>query len=118
MTDRLDDGPLTHGPPTPGPFFHGTAAKLRPGDLLTAGFRSNYRSTVIMNHVYFTALPDGAGLAAELAVELLGGTGVPRVYEVEPTGAYEDDPNVTDKKFPGNPTRSFRTRGRSVSSAS
>ena len=62
-----------------------------------------------MNHVYFTALRDGAGLAAELAVELLGGAGAPRVYEVEPTGVFEDDPNVTDKKFPGNPTRSFRS---------
>ncbi len=91
-----------------GPFFHGTAAALRPGELLTAGRRSNYRPEVVMNHVYFTSLRDGAGLAAELAVELLGG-GVPRVYEVEPTGAFEDDPNVTDKKFPGNPTRSFRS---------
>jgi hypothetical protein len=92
-----------------GPFFHGTAAVLRPGDMLTAGYRSNYRPEVVMNHVYFTALRDGAGLAAELAVELLGGDGVPRVYEVEPTGSFEDDPNVTDKKFPGNPTRSFRS---------
>ena len=82
---------------------------LHPGDRLTAGFRSNYRPDVVMNHVYFTALKDGAGLAAELAVELHGGTGVPHVYEVEPTGAFEDDPNVTDKKFPGNPTRSFRS---------
>ncbi|MET1007348.1 MAG: NAD(+)--rifampin ADP-ribosyltransferase [Propionibacteriaceae bacterium] len=100
MTVPLDDGP----------FFHGTTAMLRPGDVLVAGFRSNYRSSVIMNHVYFTALLDGAGLAAELAVELSGGTNVPHVYEVEPTGAFEDDPNVTDKKFPGNPTRSFRTK--------
>lgn len=99
MTDRLDDGP----------FFHGTAAALQPGDLLTAGFRSNYRPDIVMNHVYFTALRDGAGLGAELAVELLGGNGVPHVYEVEPTGAFENDPNVTDKRFPGNPTRSFRT---------
>ena len=92
-----------------GPFFHGTAALLRPGEFLTAGFRSNYRPDIVMNHVYFTALISGAGLAAELAVELLGGTGVPRVYEVVPTGAFEDDPNVTDKKFPGNPTQSYRT---------
>ncbi|WP_439591434.1 NAD(+)--rifampin ADP-ribosyltransferase [Microbacterium sp.] len=88
-----------------GPFFHGTKADLRVGDLLTAGFRSNYRPEIVMNHVYFTALPDGAGLAAELAA----GDGEPRVYEVEPTGAFEDDPNVTDKKFPGNPTRSYRS---------
>ena len=99
MGDTLDDGP----------FFHGTAAVLHPGDLLVAGFRSNYRPEVVMNHVYFTATKDGAGLAAELAAELLGGTALPRVYEVEPTGGFEDDPNVTDKKFPGNPTRSYRT---------
>ena len=89
-----------------GPFFHGTKAALRVGDLLTPGFRSNYRPDVVMNHVYFTALRDGAGLAAELAA----GEGAPRVYLVEPTGTFEDDPNVTDKKFPGNPTRSYRTR--------
>lgn len=88
-----------------GPFFHGTKADLREGDLLTAGFRSNYRPEITMNHVYFTALVDGAGLAAELAA----GEAAPRVYEVEPTGVFEDDPNVTDKKFPGNPTRSYRS---------
>ncbi|WP_282944151.1 NAD(+)--rifampin ADP-ribosyltransferase [Cellulomonas endometrii] len=95
MSRALDDGP----------FFHGTKADLRTGDLLTAGFRSNYRPEVVMNHVYFTALSDGAGLAAELAA----GDGAPRVYVVEPTGPFEDDPNVTDKKFPGNPTRSYRS---------
>jgi rifampin ADP-ribosylating transferase len=89
-----------------GPFFHGTKADLRAGDLLTAGFRSNYRPDVVMNHIYFTALRDGAGLAAELAA----GGGAPRVYLVEPTGSFENDPNVTDKKFPGNPTRSYRSR--------
>jgi Rifampin ADP-ribosyl transferase len=88
-----------------GPFFHGTKADLQVGGLLTAGFRSNYRAEVVMNHIYFTALPDGAGLAAELAA----GDGAPRVYAVEPTGPFEDDPNVTDKKFPGNPTRSYRS---------
>ena len=89
-----------------GPFFHGTKADLQVGDLLTPGFRSNYRSDVVMNHIYFTALADGAGLAAELAP----GDSAPRVYVVEPTGGFEDDPNVTDKKFPGNPTRSYRSR--------
>ncbi len=69
------------------------------------GFASNYRPEIIMNHIYFTALPDGAGLAAEIAA--LEGT--PHVYEVEPTGPFENDPNVTDKKFPGNPTRSYRS---------
>ena len=89
-----------------GPFFHGTRADLKIGDLLTAGFRSNYRETVVMNHIYFTALPKGAGLAAEIAK----GDGRPRVYIVEPTGEFENDPNVTDKKFPGNPTRSYRSK--------
>ena len=88
-----------------GPFFHGTKANLREGDLLRPGFRSNYRPEVVMNHIYFTASSNGAGLAAELAA----GDGAPRVYAVEPTGAFEDDPNVTDKKFPGNPTRSYRS---------
>jgi rifampin ADP-ribosylating transferase len=88
-----------------GPFFHGTKADLRVGDLLTAGFRSNYRPDIVMNHIYFTAIADGAGLAAELAP----GDGAPRVYAVKPTGAFEDDPNVTDKRFPGNPTRSYRS---------
>lgn len=89
-----------------GPFYHGTKAHLSPGDLLTAGRRSNYRPDVVMNHIYFTALIGGAGLAAELAA----GDGDPHVYRVEPTGEWENDPNVTDKKFPGNPTRSYRSR--------
>lgn len=69
-----------------GPFFHGTTVDLRVGDLLSAGFRSNYRPEMVMNHIYFTALVDGAGLAAEIAAELSGGGAVPRVYAVEPTG--------------------------------
>ena len=93
------------GVPDEGPFFHGTKADLQVGDLLTAGFHSNYRPEVVMNHIYFSALRDGAGLAAELAA----GDGAPRVYAVEPTGTFENDPNVTDKKFPGNPTRSYRS---------
>ena len=92
-----------------GPFFHGTTADLQVGDLLTAGFASNYRPEITMNHIYFTALADGAGLAAELAAELAPGEAQPHVYAVEPTGEFENDPNVTDKKFPGNPTRSFRS---------
>lgn len=95
MSEPLDEGP----------FFHGTKAELHEGDLLTAGFRSNYRPEIVMNHIYFTALVAGAGLAAELAA----GDGEPRVYVVEPAGAFENDPNVTDKKFPGNPTRSYRS---------
>jgi tetratricopeptide (TPR) repeat protein len=92
-------------PTDKGPFYHGTKADLKTGDLLTAGFNSNYDPTVVMNHIYFTALPGGAGLAAELAP----GDGQARVYVVEPTGSFESDPNVTDKKFPGNPTRSYRS---------
>ena len=97
FTDKLSDN---------GPFYHGTKADLQVGDLLTAGGRSNYNPEVIMNHIYFTALVNGAGLAAALAK----GDGRERVYIVEPTGSFENDPNVTDKKFPGNPTRSYRTR--------
>ncbi|TCV08167.1 rifampin ADP-ribosylating transferase [Sphingobacterium alimentarium] len=89
-----------------GPFYHGTKVDLQIGDLLTAGFNSNFKPEIIMNHIYFTALVNGAGLAAELAK----GNGNPRVYIVEQTGDFENDPNVTDKKFPGNPTRSYRSR--------
>ncbi|MDQ0592783.1 hypothetical protein QFZ37_001152 [Chryseobacterium ginsenosidimutans] len=89
-----------------GPFYHGTKADLQIGDLLTAGFASNYYPEIIMNHLYFTALKNGAGLAAALAK----GDGRERIYIVEPTGEFENDPNVTDKKFPGNPTRSYRSK--------
>ena len=89
-----------------GPFYHGTKADLQVGDLLTAGGISNYKSEIKMNHIYFTALVNGAGLAAALAK----GDGRERVYIVEPTGSFENDPNVTDKKFPGNPTRSYRSQ--------
>jgi len=89
-----------------GPFYHGTKADLKVGDKLTAGRLSNYHSELIMNHIYFTALTAGAGLAAAMAK----GDGRQRVYIVRPTGPFEDDPNVTNKKFPGNPTRSYRTQ--------
>jgi rifampin ADP-ribosylating transferase len=97
FTDQLSDK---------GPFYHGTKADLKIGDLLIAGSRSNYKSDVIMNHIYFTALVNGAGLAAALAK----GDGRERVYIVEPTGKFENDPNVTEKKFPGNPSRSYRSQ--------
>ena len=93
-------------PSDKGPFYHGTKADLQVGELLTAGGNSNYKSELIMNHIYFTALVNGAGLAASLAK----GDGPERVYLVEPTGSFENDPNVTDKKFPGNPTRSYRSQ--------
>jgi len=97
---------FTDKPSDNGPFYHGTKADLQIGDLLTAGSTSNYKSELIMNHIYFTALPNGAGLAAALAK----GDGRERVYIVEPTGSFENDPNVTNKKFPGNPTRSYRSK--------
>lgn len=97
-------GTLIH-PVDKGPFYHGTRANLKTGDLLTAGYNSNYQSGLVMNHIYFTAQVNGAGLAAALAK----GEGSERVYIVEATGGFEDDPNVTNKKFPGNPTRSYRT---------
>ena len=93
-----------------GPFYHGTAAKLEPGTLLSPGFESNYQKGRVSNHIYFTALPaPAAGLAAELAVVLTGAEPPGHVYVVEPTGPFEDDPNVTNKRFPGNPTKSYRS---------
>lgn len=89
-----------------GPFYHGTKADLQVGDLLVAGGNSNYKPELKMNHIYFTANVNGAGLAAALAK----GEGRERVYIIEPTGEYENDPNVTDKKFPGNLTRSYRSQ--------
>ena len=97
---------FTDKPSDSGPFYHGTKADLQVGDLLTPGGNSNYHPEVIMNHIYFTALVNGAGLAAALAK----GDGRERVYIVEPTGSFEHDPNVTNKKFPGNPTRSYRSQ--------
>jgi len=93
-------------PADKGPFYHGTKADLKVGDLLQAGGSSNYKPELKMNHIYFTALVNGAGLAAALAK----GDGPERVYIIEPTGSFENDPNVTDKKFPGNPTRSYRSQ--------
>jgi hypothetical protein len=96
---------FTDDPSDKGPFYHGTKADLKVGDLLTPGGNSNYQSDLIMNHIYFTALVNGAGLAAALAK----GEERERVYIVEATGSFEHDPNVTNKKFPGNPTRSYRS---------
>jgi len=93
-------------PSDEGPFYHGTKADLQVGDLLTAGGNSNYKPGLKMNHIYFTANINGAGLAAALA----NGDGRERVYIIELTGKFENDPNVTDKKFPGNLTRSYRSQ--------
>lgn len=87
-------------------FFHGAKADLRPGDLIGPGFASNYGQRKEAAFVYLTATLDAAVWGAELAV----GEGSGRIYVVEPTGALEDDPNLTDQKFPGNPTRSYRSR--------
>ena len=88
-----------------GVYLHGTKADLAVGDLLVPGRESNFEAGRVMNYVYFTATLDAAVWGAELA----GGEGRGRIYIVEPTGEFEDDPNVTDKKFPGNPTQSFRS---------
>jgi rifampin ADP-ribosylating transferase len=89
-----------------GALFHGTKADLRVGDLLEPGRTSNFGQGRTAGHVYVTATLDAATWGAELAK----GEGRGRIYVVEPTGDLEDDPNVTDKRFPGNPTRSYRTR--------
>ena len=89
-----------------GVYLHGTKADLAVGDLLVPGRESNFEAGRVMNYVYFTATLDAAVWGAELAA----GEGCGRIYVVEPTGGFEDDPNVTDKKFPGNPTQSFRSR--------
>jgi rifampin ADP-ribosylating transferase len=89
-----------------GVYLHGTKAELSVGDLLAPGRESNFETGRVMNYVYFSATLDAAVWGAELA----RGEGRGRIYVVEPTGAFEDDPNVTDKRFPGNPTQSFRSR--------
>lgn len=90
-------------PPT---YFHGTKAELRDGELIGPGYASNYGSRRPAKFVYLTATLDAAVWGAELAA----GNGRGRIYLVEPTGPIEDDPNLTDKRFPGNPTKSFRSR--------
>lgn len=95
----------TDGAGAPG-YLHGTKADLKPGDLIEVGRASNYGDRNLAKFVYLTATLDAATWGAELAV----GEGRGRIYIVEPTGPIEDDPNLTDKKYPGNPTRSFRTR--------
>jgi rifampin ADP-ribosylating transferase len=89
-----------------GPFYHGTKASLEPGEMLIPGWGSNFEDGRIANNIYFTATLDAATWGAELAK----GDGEGRIYIVEPTGPFEDDPNLTNKRFPGNPTRSYRTR--------
>lgn len=104
MTD--DRGPVPFEIHESGAILHGTRAQLEIGDVLVPGRPSNYEEGRIMNHVYMTETLDAAAWGAELAP----GDDPPRIYLVEPLGEIEDDPNVTDKKLPGNPTRSFRSR--------
>ncbi len=87
-------------------FYHGTKADLKPGSLIQPGFNSNYGKRKNATYVYLTATLDAAVWGAELAL----GEGPGRIYIVETTGPIEDDPNLTDKKFPGNPTQSYRSR--------
>lgn len=93
-----------------GPFYHGTKSLLKPGSELIPGFGSNFQDGRVSNNIYFTTLLDTAAWGAELAAVLAGSKEPGHIYVVEPLGPFEDDPNVTNKRFPGNPTQSFRTR--------
>ncbi len=127
MTDECDDQdvPDDFDPPPPasindydhitGPFLHGTRTAFGAGALVVPGWVSHFRPDRPLAHVYFTTRPETSAWGAELAASLAPadddtGPATARVYEVEPLGPFEDDPNVTDKKFPGNPTRSYRSR--------
>jgi rifampin ADP-ribosylating transferase len=99
MNNHANDDPT-------GLYYHGTRADLKPGDLIVPGFASNYGQRRTASWVYFTATLDAAIWGAELAQ----GEARERIYIVEPTGAMVDDPNLTDQKYPGNPTRSYRTQ--------
>ena len=102
----MENQPTLSAAKDPGPFYHGTKADLKAGDLLRPGYSSNFGERKRANYIYLTATLDAATWGAELGV----GEGPGRIYRVEPTGPFEDDPNLTDQKFPGNPTRSYRTR--------
>lgn len=108
MDDAGSHIPVTfeHCDHVEGPFYHGTKASLKIGDTLTPGYGSNFEDGRKSNNIYFSATLDAAVWGAELA----RGEGPGRIYVVEPAGPFEDDPNLTNKRFPGNPTRSYRTR--------
>jgi len=93
-----------------GPFYHGTKADVSIGDLLSPGFPSNYDQARVLRHIYFSSLLEPAMWGAELAAAFSRSGGRGKIYIVEPTGAFEDDPNLTNKRFPGNPTKSYRTQ--------
>lgn len=99
MDNQIETNPITE------PFYHGTKADLKLGDLIEPGFNSNYGQRNKAKYIYLTATLEAATWGAELAF----GESAGRIYIVEPTGAYENDPNLTDKKFPGNPTKSYRS---------
>ena len=113
----IGEGSSTHVPVTydscehiDGPFYHGTKSALGAGDELVPGYGSNFQQSRVSNNIYFTALVDTAAWGAELATALAGSGERGHIYVVEPLGPFEDDPNVTNKRFPGNVTQSYRTR--------
>ena len=93
-----------------GPFYHGTKSRLEVGEELVTGHGSNFQEGRVSHNIYFSALIDTAAWGAELSTALAGSGERGYVYIVEPTGPFEDDPNVTNKRFPGNITQSYRTR--------
>lgn len=101
---------MTYAKDATGPFYHGTGADLSTGDLLKPGFTSNFADRKL-SWIYFSGTLDAATWGCELAKGPKGNESArERIYIVEPTGAFEDDPNLTDKKFPGNVTQSYRSR--------
>ena len=106
MNEKSDKPTATIDDLSSQPFYHGTKADLKLGDLIEIGYKSNYGKRKKAAYVYLSATLEAATWGAELAL----GAGRGRIYIVEPTGPIEDDPNLTDKKFPGNPTKSYRTR--------
>lgn len=97
---------MTYAADAKPPFYHGTRAELAPGELLAPGYGSNYGTGKQASWIYFSATLEAATWGAELAA----GEGRERIYLVEPTAEFVDDPNLTDRKFPGNPTRSYRSQ--------
>ncbi len=93
-----------------GPFYHGTTAMLQVGDELVAGYGSTYQDGRVSRNIYFSALVETAAWGAELATAMAGSGERGHIYVIEPLGPFEDDPNVTNRRFPGNPTQSYRTR--------
>jgi rifampin ADP-ribosylating transferase len=110
--DGIDHVPVTYDrcDHIEGPFFHGTKSALEVGDELVAGYGSNFQQGRTSNNIYFSAALESAVWGAELATALAGSAERGHVYVVVPLGPFEDDPNLTNKRFPGNPTQSYRTR--------